>query len=321
MAKKYLLKIQQTVRYLGISDADIEKGSMRCEPTINLKIETNDGQTVYTPLVEVKNVASLTGVQTAIDFEINRQTEEFKKTKEEKSKTNKTTRGWDADKNQTFLQREKEGSSDYRYFPEPDIPHIEFSDAEIDEIRKTIPELPDQKISRYKSELGLNDYDANQIAENKEFADIYENAISLSSSPDFAKFTANLFLGAIKTYLNENNENLNSSKINPQFFFDLFTAVSKSEISATVAKQVIIDSYQSGKNPVEIAKSKGLIQVSDSGEIEKIAKEVIAANQKAVEDYKKNPASIGFLIGQLMKASKGSANPQLAKEILEKLLK
>ena len=319
MAKKYLLKIQQIVRYIGISDADIEKGSMRCEPTINLKIEDNE-QTFYTPLVEVKNVASLTGVQTAIDFEINRQTQEFEKTHEVKSSLNKTTRGWDADKNQTFLQREKEGSSDYRYFPEPDIPHIIFSDAEIAQIKSEIPELPDQKITKYKA-LNLSDYDASQIAENKEFADIYENAISLSSSPDFAKFTANLFLGAIKTHLNESSENLNSSKINPQFFFDLFTAVSKSEISATVAKQVIIESYQTGDNPVKIAKNKGLIQVSDSNEIEKIAKEVIDQNQKAVEDYKKNPASVGFLIGQLMKASHGSANPSLAKEILEKLLK
>jgi len=319
MAKKYLLKMQQIVRYLGISDADIEKGSMRCEPTINLKVEDDQGQIFYTPLVEVKNVASLTGVQTAIDFEINRQTVAFEETKEVKSSTNKTTRGWDADKNQTFLQREKEGSSDYRYFPEPDIPHIEFTDTEIAKIKSEIPELPDQKIAKYKA-LNLSDYDASQIAENKEFADIYENAISLSSAPDFAKFVANLFLGAIKTHLNENGEELDQSKINPQFFFDLFTAVSKSEISATVAKQVIINSYQISKNPVEIAKDSGLIQVSDSGEIEKIAIEIISQNSKAVEDYKKNPASIGFLIGQLMKASRGSANPSLAKEILEKLL-
>jgi len=114
---------------------------------------------------------------------------------------------------------------------------------------------------------------------------------------------------------------LDGQKINSQFFLDLFTSVSKSEISATVAKQVIVDSYKSGENPVEIAKSKGLIQISDSNEITKIAEEVISQNQKAVEDYKKNPMSIGFLIGQLMKASKGSANPHLAKEILEKLLK
>ena len=320
LAKNYLLKIQQIIRSIGVSDANIEKGSMRSEPTVNLKIEDN-GEVFYTPLAEIKNVASLTGVLNAINYEINRQTKNFEETREVKSKTNKTTRGWDAEKNQTFLQREKEGSADYRYFPEPDIPPIEFTPYQIEAIKKTLPELPDQKIIRYKKDFGLNDYDATQIVENIDFATIYENAISLSSSPDFAKFTANLFLGAIKTYLNENSEELDGQKINPQFFLDLFTSVSKSEVSATVAKQVIVDSYKSGENPVEIAKSKGLIQVSDSGEIEKIAKEVIAANQKAVEDYKKNPASIGFLIGQLMKASKGSANPQLAKEILEKLLK
>lgn len=320
LAKKYLLKIQQIIRYIGVSDADIEKGSMRCEPTVNLKIEDNE-EVFYTPLAEIKNVASLTGVLNAINYEINRQTENFKETREVKSKTNKTTRGWDANKNQTFLQREKEGSADYRYFPEPDIPSIEFTQSQIEAIKKTLPELPDQKIIRYKKDFSLNDYDATQIAENIDFSTIYETAISLSSSPDFAKFTANLFLGAIKTYLNENSEELDDQKINPQFFLDLFTSVSKSEISATVAKQVIIDSYKSGENPVEIAKSKGLLQVSDSGEIEKIATEVISQNPKAVEDYQKNPASIGFLIGQLMKASKGSANPQLAKEILEKLLK
>lgn len=319
-AKKYLLKIQQIVRYLGISDADIEKGSMRCEPTINLKIEDNE-QTFYTPLVEVKNVASLTGVQNAIQFEIDRQAEEFKKTGEEKSKTNKTTRGWDADKNQTFLQREKEGSSDYRYFPEPDIPYIIFTDEQIEEIRKTIPEMPDQKFARYQKDLGLNEYDANSLTSDIDFSKVFEKALGQNPSSVYSKFIANLFLGAIKTHLNESQEELDINKINFDYFNNLFNAVSKSEISATIAKQVIVESYIENKDPVEIAKSKGLIQVSDSGEIEKLGKEVIAANPKAVEDFKKNPASIGFLIGQLMKASKGSANPQLAKEILEKLLK
>ncbi|MDD4785097.1 MAG: Asp-tRNA(Asn)/Glu-tRNA(Gln) amidotransferase subunit GatB [Candidatus Shapirobacteria bacterium] len=320
MAKDYLLKMQQIIRYLGISDADIEKGSMRCEPTVNLKIEDND-QVFYTPLVEIKNVASLTGVQTAIDFEIHRQTEAFKQTGEVKSKTNKNTFGWDADKNQTFLQREKEGSSDYRYFPEPDIPHIEFTKEEIEEIRKTIPELPDGKITRYKKDFSLNDYDANLLTSDIDFSKAYELALGQNPDSTFAKFTANLFIGAIKTHLNESQENLNIDKINSIFFKNLFDAVSKSEISSTVAKQVTIESYQTGKDPVEIAKSKGLIQVSDSAEIEKLAIGVISQNSKAVEDYKKNPASIGFLIGKLMQASKGSANPQLAKEILEKLLK
>jgi len=320
MAKNYLLKIQQIVRYISISDADIEKGSMRCEPTINLKIEDN-GQEFYTPLVEVKNVASLTGVQTAIQFEIDRQTKAFAETREVKSKTNKTTRGWDADKNQTFLQREKEGSSDYRYFPEPDIPHMIFTQDEIEAIRKTIPEMPDQKFIRYQKDLGLSEYDANSLTADIDFSKIFEKALGQNPTADFSKFTANLFLGAIKTHLNETQEELNINKINFDYFNNLFNAVSKSEISATVAKQVIVDSYIENKDPVEIAKSKGLIQVSDSREIEKIASEVISQNSKAVEDYKKNPASIGFLIGQLMKASHGSANPSMAKEILEKLLR
>ncbi|MFA6361828.1 MAG: Asp-tRNA(Asn)/Glu-tRNA(Gln) amidotransferase subunit GatB, partial [Candidatus Shapirobacteria bacterium] len=288
-------------------------------PTINLKIEDN-GQEFFTPLAEIKNVASLTGVQTAIDFELNRQLEEFKQTGEGKSKTNKTTRGWDADKNQTFLQREKEGSSDYRYFPEPDIPHIAFTAAQIDTIKSTIPELPDEKIIRYQKDFGLNDYDANLITQDINFAASFEKAISQKPSIEMAKFVANLFIGSLKTYLNESQEELDIYKINPEYFKNLFDSVSKSEISSTVAKQVIIESYTTGIDPVEIAKSKGLIQVSDSGEIEKFAKEVITNNPKAVEDYKKNSMSIGFLIGQLMKASKGSANPKMAKEILEKIL-
>jgi len=320
LAKNYLLKIQQIIRYIGVSDADIEKGSMRCEPTVNLKIEDN-GEVFYTPMAEIKNVASLTGVLNAINYEINRQTKAFEENREVKSPTNKTTRGWDADKNQTFLQREKEGSADYRYFPEPDIPPIEFTPAQIEAIKKTLPELPDQKTERYKKELNLNDYDSNLLASDIDFSKAYELAIGQNPESTFAKFVANLFLGAIKTYLNESQENLDINKIKPEYFKNLFDAVSKSVISATVAKQVIIESYHIGQDPVVIAKNSGLIQVSDSGEIEKIAKQVIADNSKAVEDYKKNPASIGFLIGKLMQASRGSANPQLAKEILEKLLK
>lgn len=319
MAKNYLLKMQQIIRYLGISDADIEKGSMRCEPTVNLKIEDN-GETFYTPLVEIKNVASLTGVQTAIQYEIDRQTKAFEETREVKSKTNKTTRGWDAVKNQTFMQREKEGSSDYRYFPEPDIPQITFTESEIEEIRATIPELPDQKFTRYQSDFGLNEYDANLLSQDLAFSKCFEKAISLNPTKDMAKLVANLFLGSLKTHLNETQEELDINKINPEFFKNIFDSVSKSEISATVAKQVIIESYQTAADPVGIAKSKGLIQVSDTNEIEKIAKQVLAENSKAVSDYHTNPASIGFLIGQLMRASKGSANPAVAKTILEKLL-
>lgn len=324
MAKDYLLKIQQIIRYLGISDADIEKGSMRCEPTVNLKIEDNN-EVFYTPLAEIKNVASLTGVQNAIDFEIKRQTQDFEKTREVKNSKNKTTRGWDAAKNITFLQREKEGSADYRYFPEPDIPPIEFTDEEIEKIRKTLPELPDQKIEKYKKDFGLSDYDANLLTADIKFANAYEVTVQAligkSEFKEFTKFVANLFIGPIKQYLNETQQEYDISKIPGEYFLDLFKSIVNKEISSTVAKQVIVDSYKNKKHPVQIAKESGLIQVSDTSKIEEFAKQVIESNPKAVEDYHKNPNSIGFLIGQLMKLSAGSANPQLAKEILEKLLK
>ncbi|MBP9817125.1 Asp-tRNA(Asn)/Glu-tRNA(Gln) amidotransferase subunit GatB [Candidatus Shapirobacteria bacterium] len=313
-AKKYLTKIQQIVRYLGVSDADIEKGSMRCEPTINLCIDDK----FYTPLVEIKNVASLTGVMTAIQFEIDRQTKQFEEDHITKNSTNKTTRGWDADKQQTFLQREKEGSADYRYFPEPDIPPIVFTKEQIEVIRQSLPELPDVKIAKYKS-YGLSDYDANLLSEDSIFSTAYETSLGDKPSPDFAKFVANLLNGAIRTQLNESQATIDINKINPQHFADLFAR--KSDLSSSTIKDLILDSYINGVDPIESATKKNLFQVSDTGAIEKIAKEIIEANPKAVADYQKNPMSIGFLVGQVMKASKGSANPQLAKEILEKLLK
>jgi len=311
-AKKYLNKLQQIIRYIGISDADIEKGSMRCEPTVNVCIDLPAGRQVYTPLVEIKNVASLTGVLNAINFEIKRQIDQYQSDKIEKNSNNKTTRGWDADKNLTFLQREKEGSADYRYFPEPDIPPITFSKKEVEEIRATIPKLPDEKITDYKS-LGLSDYDASILADTKEFAEIFDKIINSNPSPDFAKFSANLLIGPLKTI------EIDIDKINPDHFINLYNH--KSELSSTTIKQLILDSYQSCQDPLVLAREQNLFQVSDTGALEKFAKEVIESNPKAVEDYHKNPLAIGFLVGQLMKISKGSANPQSGKEILEKLLK
>jgi len=307
-AKKYLNKLQQIIRYIGISDADIEKGSMRCEPTVNVCLDDK----FYTPLVEIKNVASLTGVMNAINYEIKRQIDAYQSDGITKNSSNKTTRGWDADKNQTFLQREKEGSADYRYFPEPDIPPIIFNKEQIEEIRQSLPVLPDEKIAQYKL-LGLSDYDAFILADTKESAEIFDKIISIESSREFAKFSANLLTGPLKTI------KIDINKINPDYFKKLFDH--KLDFSSTVIKQLILDSYQTGLDPLEIAKEKNLFQVSDTNTLEQFAKEVIEANPKAVEDYHQNPLAIGFLVGQLMKVSKGSANPQTGKEILEKLLK
>jgi aspartyl-tRNA(Asn)/glutamyl-tRNA(Gln) amidotransferase subunit B len=253
----------------------------------------------------------------AINFEIDRQTKQFEIDHQEKNSTNKTTRGWDADKNQTFLQREKEGSADYRYFPEPDIPPITFTKEQIEAIRATLPELPEQKIAKYKA-LSLSNYDANLLAENSEFSAAFEKALNNSPDPELAKFIANLLNGPIRTALNETNTEINFEKINFQHFQDIFSK--KSELSSTAIKQLILESYNSGTDPLIFAKENNLFQVSDTGALQNFAEEVIAANPKAVDDYHKNPFAIGFLVGQLMKISKGSANPQTGKEILEKLL-
>ncbi|MFA7301386.1 MAG: Asp-tRNA(Asn)/Glu-tRNA(Gln) amidotransferase subunit GatB [Candidatus Shapirobacteria bacterium] len=304
-AKKYLLKIQQIVRYLGISDADIEKGSMRCEPTINVNIDDN-----FTPLVEIKNVASLTGVMTAIQFEIDRQIEQYKIDGITKKTGPKTTRGWDANKNQTFLQRDKEGSADYRYFPEPDIPPIIFTSKQIEEIKKTLPEMPDAKIAKYKAQ-SLSDYDANLLSEDSNFSAIFDKIV-VDNNPSYAKFVANLLVGPLKTI------EIDINKINPQYFKKLFD--NKEKLSSTAIKQLVIDSYQTGTDPLDLATKNNLFQVSDTSTIEEIVKKVISDNPKAVTDYQKNPLSIGFLVGKVMQESKGSANPIMAKEILEKLL-
>jgi len=167
--------------------------------------------------------------------------------------------------------------------------------------------------------LSLSDYDANLLAEDSVFSSAFEKALNNSPNPEYAKFVANLLNGAIRSYLNETQNEINPDKINPTYFQELFSQ--KSALSSSAIKQIITESYQNGHDPLEIAKEKNLFQLSDTGTLEKFAHEVIDANPKAVEDYHKNPASIGFLIGQLMKISHGSANPQLAKEILERLLK
>ncbi len=319
MAKDYLLKLQQLMRYLDVSDADIEKGSMRCEPTVNIKIKTSTGE-IYTPIVEIKNVASLTGVQNAIEFELNRQLNDWQQAGIVKNSSNKTTRGWDAVKGVTFLQREKEGSSDYRYFPEPDIPPIEYSDDQINHIKSTIPELPDQKMNRYLKDYDLSEYDASLLASDINFARSYEKALGDSRDTQYAKFIANLFTGPLKNYINQKQEDIDIKKINPTNFLILFENVRSNQISLTVARQIIIDSYLTGQNPLAIATKMGLIQLSDVTEIEEIVRQVFAANPKAVADYQKNPNSIGFLIGQVMKLSGGKANPQVARQIIEKTI-
>ncbi len=307
-AEEYAKNIQQLIRYLEISDADIEKGSMRVEPTVNLQITTDDSQTVYTPLVEIKNIASLKFAKAAIEYEIKRQENDWRQTGITKSSSNKTTRGWDSQKNQTYLQRDKEGAADYRYFPEPDIPPIVLTNELIEFQKSKLPELPEAKINRYLS-YSLSPVDAKILAEDKGFANKFDAILGNSPDPDFAKFVANRFLGSAKPVI-EASMNLP----NAQLFRDGYQAVISKQASANAINEAILQSLKTGQPLSYVSQS------TDIEGIQQIVKQILGQNPKAIADYQKNPNSIGFLMGQVIKASNGQANPQIAKQLLEQEL-
>jgi len=285
--KEYLQKLQQIIRYLGISDADMEKGQMRCEPTVNLECEKageQEGEMVYTPLVEIKNINSFKFAQKAIDYEIQRQLEEFEKTGQEKQSGNKTTRGWDEVKQKTFLQRTKEEAEDYRYFPEPDIPPFQWTETEIRnskfEIQKI--ELPDTKIKRYIKELGLTETNAIILTETKEKAEYFEKCVKLGQSDRLEPLEiANAII----------NKKVDSETLDPDQIIKLL-ATKKSAISLTESN------------------------------LKKMIEQVLADNPKPVADYKggKTPV-LEYLIGQVARLTKGQAGPNLVRNILVEKLK
>ncbi len=310
-AQLYAQKIQQIIRYLGISDADIEKGSMRVEPTVNLKIEDENGKVFYTPLVEIKNIASLKFARLAVEYEISRQYPQWQQDGLVKTAINKTTRGYDSVKGLTFLQREKEGAADYRYFPEPDLPPLEITTDFIADVKKSLPELPDDKIARYNS-LGIPPSSSEVIAQDMLFSKKFDQGLSKNKvDPKYPEFLANRFLGSAKPVIEENDQ------IDFEIFLQAFEAVQSGQASANSINIALEQALETGKPLTDFYTA----QTSDTVAIEKMAEDIISNNPKAVEDYKKNPNSIGFLLGQVIKASAGSANPAVAKQVLEKLLK
>jgi aspartyl-tRNA(Asn)/glutamyl-tRNA(Gln) amidotransferase subunit B len=279
--KDFLQKLQRLVRYLGISDADMEKGQMRCEPTINLKI-SQEGKEYFTPLVELKNINSFRFVQKAIDYEIQRQQKEFEKTGVEKQPGNKTTRGWDETKNITVLQREKEEAHDYRYFPEPDIPPMRWTQSQILNLKSQIPELPEEKKKRFIKEYGLTEKYAEILVETVGKAVYFEEAVGKGKTRSLSpKEIANLIV----------NKRIEIEKLSPS---ELVNRLSKKKIA---------------------------IEMSEK-EVGRIINEVIKENQRAVEDYRKGKASaIEFLVGQVARKTKGQADPNLTRKLLIEKLK
>jgi aspartyl-tRNA(Asn)/glutamyl-tRNA(Gln) amidotransferase subunit B len=320
-AREFAEEFHLLMHYLDVSDADMEKGQMRVE--VNISLSKKKG--VLGTKVEIKNLNSFRAVGQAIEYEIKRQTEVLKKGE----KIIQETRGWNDIKGITVSQREKEFAQDYRYFPEPDLPLLHITQVIINEIRAEIPELPQKRRERLIREYGLDEKNAEIFVYNKNLGEYFEKVIS-ELPPDLSK--ENLFK-SIKLAVNYITTDLQgllkgvsvtgkSFKITPENFAEFITLIHEGQIFSKIAKQVLSEMFKTGADPSHIIEEKGLIQMTDELEIEKIIKEVISKNKKAVKDFKSGKANaFQYLIGQIMAATKGKANPEATSQVLTKLLK
>jgi len=325
-AKKFCQKLQRILRYLEVSDADMEKGQMRCEANISLYKEGEDK--LSGTKVEVKNLNSFKVVEKAVVYEIKRQTEAL----ESGEKIVQETRGWDEGRQETVSQRSKESAHDYRYFPEPDIPPMEFDEEYIEGIRRELPEMPDAKKERFQREYGLSGDHAEQLTLDKHMAVYFERSASeiyeKKKSGEFTgeekkavQLAANYILAELRKYLVEDGVDIRDLKITPENFGELMTIVADGKINSSAAQAVLEEMYHSGGDPSHIIEEKDLAQMDDSGVLKDAVDKVLADNEKSVEDYKNGKENaIKYLMGQVMAATKGKANPQTVMEILKERL-
>lgn len=328
-AKAYLQELRNIVRYVGASDADMEKGSMRCEPSISVRKPGETGLPPYK--VEVKNINSFKFVEQAIKYEIERQTEMLKNGETPKQ----VTMGWNEKTSSTVEQRSKEEANDYRYFPEPDLPILHFTEEYLNKIRLELPELPAVKRKRFVEEFSLPNDDIENLMNWKELTFFFEESVSeldawlesVADSPKeisrnkLVKQIANWCLQDFLALLNLQHKNVDESLITPENLAELVILIEKGTISNSAAKQVFKEMFEKGGEPDQIVADLGLLQVSDENLISEVVDKIISANPKAVEDFKAGQQkSFGFLVGNVMKELKGKGNPGLVNEILKKKL-
>ena len=319
-AGAFAQELHLLLRYLGVSDADMEKGQMRIEANLSLK---SVGAKELGVKVEVKNLNSFKAVRDAIDYEIKRQTGIL----ENGEKIIQQTRGWNETKGETVLQRIKEESHDYRYFPEPDLPPLNTNMEMIKEIETGLPELPGDKRKRLKSEYGLADEQINILVNNEKLAGFFEDVVSelqeleIGEKKQLTTLSANYILGDFLGLLNEASAEVDDVKIDAENFAELMSLIHKGTITTRAAKDVLKEMWATGKDPNTIVGEKDLRQTQDTGEIEKAVSKVISENQTAVADYKKGKEiALQFLLGQVMAATRGKASPEIIAEILKRLL-
>ena len=310
-ARNYMEELRNIVRYIGVCDGNLEEGSMRCDANISIMPK---GSKEFGTRAEIKNVNSFSALQRAIEYEIDRQIDIV----EEGGQVVQETRLWDDNSRETRSMRGKEDAHDYRYFPEPDLMPLEISREWVDRIKSTMPELPSQKRERYQS-LGLSEYDASVIVEQMGLALFFDKVIELGANP---KTAVNFIMGEIAAYLKEAKVEITETKLTPENLAELIGLIEKGTISNNIGKQILIeDMITNGEKASAIVERKGLSQISDEGAIKELVQKVIDAHPAEVEAYKGGRTNLlGFFVGQVMKETKGRANPKTVNELIKSII-
>ncbi|MBT3365985.1 MAG: Asp-tRNA(Asn)/Glu-tRNA(Gln) amidotransferase subunit GatB [Nitrospina sp.] len=307
-ARAYLLELKSILEYTEVSDCNMEEGSFRCDANVSIR---PIGLKEFGTRTELKNLNSFKFIQKAIEYEVDRQTNIL----DQGDTVKQETRLYDADRGETFPMRSKEEAHDYRYFPDPDLVPIIIDEAWVEELQKTIPELPEQKRERFVSSYGIPEYDTGVLTSSKLLADYFEQCASLFPQP---KIISNWIMGDLLRELKKDGKDIADCPISPSALVDLLKLIDSGTISGNIAKGVFEEMYQTKKPADSIVEEKGLKQITDSSAIEKIVDEVIQANPSQVEEFKGGKEKvIGFLVGQVMKQSKGKANPGMVNKLLK----
>ena len=313
-AYDYLARLKQILEYLDVNDGNMEEGSLRCDANVSVR---KIGETKFGTRTELKNINSFRFVQKAIDYEVERQIDVI----ESGGRIVQETRLWNSVDERTVSMRSKEEAHDYRYFPDPDLPLLVVDPEWIKSVAKSMPELPEKRRERFVGEYALSEYDAGVLTATRALADFFEEVVRSSGQP---KAAANWVMGDLLRFYKDGNidlKDLSNSPVTPKMLADMISLVEKGTISGKIAKTVMEEMYNTRKDAQRIIEEKGLVQISDSSEIEKIVDKVIEENLKTVEQYRAGKTgSFGFFVGQVMKATGGRANPQTVNELLRKKL-
>jgi len=313
-AYDYLTRLKEILEYLDVCDGNMEEGSLRCDANVSIRLK---GAEKFGTRTELKNINSFRFVRKAIDYELNRQAEVL----ESGGRIVQETRLWNSDEERTVSMRSKEEAHDYRYFPDPDLPLLVLDSDWLEDVRKSMIELPAARRTRFVTAYAMSDYDAGVLTMTRALAEFFDETARLSGHP---KAAANWIMGDLLRFFKDSNvdlKDLSQSRVTPKMLADMILLVDKGTISGKIAKTVMEEMYATGKAPGVIVEEKGLVQISNTGELEKIVDTVITQHADAVAQYRSGKqGSMGFLVGQVMKATQGRANPQTVNELLRNRL-